>query len=185
MTEFTIHNLDTAPSEAQESLQKAREEFGMIPNVLGIMADCPPLLNAYMKMSELFAQTSLTDRERTILLLTVSFENDCDYCMAAHTAEAKQGELDEDIIQALREGTPIKDQRLEALRKFAANIVRQQGNLSATEIESFLSSGFTRTNILEIILAVTIKTLTNYTNHIAETPLDQAMQAYRWEPPEK
>jgi alkylhydroperoxidase family enzyme len=88
--------------------------------------------------------------------------------------------LPESVILALRNKRPLEDNRLEALRSFAAAVVKQRGHLSQSEIDRLLSAGYTGATILAVITAVALKTVSNYANHIAETPLDQAFQPHEW-----
>lgn len=184
MTDFTIHNEETAPDAGGDMLGEAKDKFGMVPNVLGIMAESSSELEGYLTLSKLFEETSLTQEEQKIVLMTVSFENECDYCMAAHSMESENIGVSEKVISAVRNGEPIEDNHLEALRRFTAAVVRKRGNLVESDVETFLEAGYEQKNILEVILAVGMKTMSNYTNHIANTPLDEAMESYRWEPPQ-
>lgn len=184
MLDFEIHDEETAPKDARDVLRKAREEIGMLPNIFGIMAESPPELKGYLSLDALLKETTLTTDEQYVVLMAVSAENGCDYCMAAHTAEAKEARVGDDIIQGVRDKGPLPDEKLEALRSFAAAVVKKRGHLPKEEIEAFLSAGYGKSNILEVILAVGMKTISNYTNHIANTPLDRAMEPFRWDPAE-
>ncbi|MFW5893793.1 MAG: carboxymuconolactone decarboxylase family protein [Verrucomicrobiota bacterium] len=183
MTNFQIHDKATAPDAAREPFEKAEEKFGMLPNILGIMAEAPPALKGYLSLSELFDEATLSSEERKIVLLAASFENGCAYCMAAHTSEAKEVGVDEQAIEAVRSGIAIDDARLQALREFTATVVRDRGHLAEDDVDAFLAAGYTQQNILEVILAVAMKTLSNYTNHIADTPLDAPLASFAWQPP--
>ena len=88
---------------------------------------------------------------------------------------------DDEVVQALRNGDPIPDERLEALRTFTRRTVDKRGWLSGEDLESFLGAGFNKAQVLEVITGVAQKTLSNYTNHIAHTPLDEAFQPFSWE----
>ncbi len=184
MVDFQIHNESSAPKGARDELCKTKKEIGMLPNIFGIMAESPPELKGYLSLDALLKETTLTTEEQYVVLMAVSFENGCSYCVAAHTGEAKQAGVEEKVIQAIRNGKPIGDDRLEALRSFAAAVVQKRGHLPEEEIEAFLSAGYEKANILEVILAVGMKTISNYTNHIADTPLDKAMEPFRWDPTE-
>ena len=182
MVDFQVHDESSAPQDAKDVLRKAEKDFGMLPNIFGVMAESPPELKGYLSLDALLKETTLTTGEQYVVLMTVSAENGCNYCVAAHSAEAKEAGIEEGIIQAIRSGRPLRDGKLEALRVFAAAVVRKRGHLPEEDIEAFLSAGYEKANILEVILAVGMKTISNYTNHIAHTPLDRAMEPFRWEP---
>ncbi len=184
MVDFTIHDESSAPQESGDVLRQARKEFGMLPKIFGVMAESPPELKGYLSLDALLKETTLTTDEQYVVLMAVSSENRCNYCVAAHTGEAKQAGVDDAIIQAIRTGGALPDGKLEALRAFAVAVVRKRGHLPEEDIAAFLSAGYEKANILEVILAVGMKTISNYTNHIADTPLDEAMEPFRWAPAE-
>ncbi len=174
--------LDNAPEQARPLLEKAKQSYGFVPNLLGVMAHAPATLEAYMTLSGLFDKTSLSPTERQIVLLAVSAENQCTYCVAAHTAIAQMQNVDADAVEAIRNGKPIPDDKLEALRRFAVEIVTMRGWPSDEVKQAFHEAGYSEAHALEVILGVGMKTLSNYTNHAAETPLDEAFAEAAWEP---
>jgi alkylhydroperoxidase family enzyme len=86
------------------------------------------------------------------------------------------------VIEALRAGKPIRDPRLAALAEFTATMVQKRGNPTDRDVRHFLEAGFTEANILEITLAIAVKTLSNYSNHVFHTPVDEPFQAFAWQP---
>lgn len=91
--------------------------------------------------------------------------------------------LPDAVVDALREDQPVPDQRLEALRQFVVAVLKHRGAVPNDELEAFRRAGFEEAAILDVILAVALKTLSNYTNHLAATPLDDVMQDEHWEAP--
>lgn len=183
MNNFKVHTKETAPTESIAQLASAESAYGFIPNLLGVMAESPATLGAYLAVGQLFEKSSFSPTERQIVLLTTSRFNQCDYCMGAHSVIAGMQEVPKDIIDAIRNDRPIEIGKLEALRVFTNEMVENRGHMSSTDIEAFLGSGYTMAQILEVILAVSFKTLSNYVNHVAETPLDDAFAAQAWVPP--
>lgn len=180
MTSYKIHNENTASAPAADLLKKTKDKYGFVPNLLGTMAEAPALLKAYMTLSGIFDETSFSATEKQIVLLATSLANGCGYCMAAHTAIAGMQGVPEDVIQALRENTPIKDRKLEALRRLAYNIAETRGYPTEGTVQEFFGAGYTQDQLLEVILGVGFKTLSNYTNHIAQTSLDDAFKKAEW-----
>ncbi|PHR60929.1 MAG: carboxymuconolactone decarboxylase [Robiginitomaculum sp.] len=183
MTEFTLHTIDTAPQEALPLLEKSVAAFGMIPNLHGVMAEAPELLQAYQDVHTLFQNTSFDADERNVIWLAISVENQCHYCVPAHSAIAKMQGVADDIIEQLRDYSALTNPRLEALRTFTLQIVRQRGQLDSSQVQEFLDAGFTRRHILEVILGVAQKTISNYVNHFADTPVDAPFTELAWTPP--
>ena len=182
MPDFPVFSLDTAPSASKALLEQTKANFGFIPNLIGVMAQSPAVTEAYLSVAGIFAKSNLNSTEQQIVLLTVSHYNECCYCMAAHTAIAGMQKVDSDIVQALRDNQPLADSKLEALRKFTWLLVDQRGWASDEDIHSFLSAGYETKHVLDILVGVAQKTLSNFTNHIAKTPLDDAFAEVAWSP---
>lgn len=177
---YPVHTLETAPAATRDILSGARRAYGFLPNLLGVMAEAPALLKGYRTLMGVFEESSLSPAEQQIVLLTVSYENGCEYCVAAHSVIAAMQKVPGDAVSAIRDGRPILDPRMEALRRFTAAVVTSRGHPSEQDAEAFLGAGYTRAQVLEVVLGVGIKTLSNYTNHIADTPLDAAFGKAAW-----
>ncbi|MGI9329836.1 MAG: carboxymuconolactone decarboxylase family protein [Gammaproteobacteria bacterium] len=186
MVEFTVHTPETAPEASRPLLEKSQKAFGgMIPNIYGVMAESPALLETYQALGKLFAKTSLSSDEQHIVWLAVNYENECAYCMAAHSEVAKGAGMSDDDVNALRVGAPLADTRHEALRRFTAHMVQARGWAEPVEIEKLMTAGYTQQTMLDVILGIGHKTLSNYTNHIAHTPVDQAFRKAAWSTDDK
>ena len=180
MTSFPVHSVTSAPEITRPILEQARKSLGFVPNLYGMLAESPALLKGYTTLSAIFDATSLTPTERQVVLLTANFENGCGYCMAAHTVIARMQGVDDQVISALRQGIAIPDVKLEALREFTRQVVRQRGWVDESTVRRFLEAGYARTHVLDVVLGVGLKTLSNYSNHIAGTPLDTAFESAAW-----
>lgn len=185
MTDFTTHSIDSAPAASKPLLEGAKQAYGFVPNLLATMATAPALLEGYMTLAGIFDKSDLTETERQIILMTNNRLNGCVYCMAAHTMLSKMGGVPADVIEALRNDTPIADAKLEALRQFAIVINQSRGWPSDGQIEALLAAGYSRQTVLEVILGTAVKTLSNYTNHVASTELDSAFAKLAWTDPSK
>ncbi|PKP12752.1 MAG: carboxymuconolactone decarboxylase [Bacteroidetes bacterium HGW-Bacteroidetes-3] len=183
MVKFTLHTLETAPQASKEILALSLKQNGFIPNLYGIMAESPELLKAYRHLADSFNATSLSQIEKNIVWLSVSNYNACHYCMAIHTSVAKMYKLPDDMIEALRNNLPLKDEKLETLRKFAVLLTEKRGWASEEEIAKFLDAGYTRKNILELVVGIGQKIISNYVNHITNTPVDKQVKEFKWEAP--
>jgi alkylhydroperoxidase family enzyme len=181
MTEFTVHSPETAPEASRPVLEKTMKSFGgMLLNPHGVMPESPALAEAYLALAKIFNQTSLTDMERRVVWLTINYENECTYCMAAHSVVASMGGVDDKKVQALRTRAPLSDPKLEALQRFTAHMVQARGWAEQGEIAALRAAGYTQQTILDVILGIGQKTLSNYTNHIARTPVDAPFQKAEW-----
>ena len=185
MTTFKLHTSETAPEGARPLFDAAKKNFGMVPNLYAVMAESPQLLEAYQKVSALFQATSLSAVERNIVWMAVNVEHECHYCVPAHTMIAKGSGVDDATIAALREARPLPNAKNEALRQFTLAVVRERGKVSDADIDKFLAAGFTTRNVMDVILGVSQKVMSNYVNHLAETPVDAPFKAFDWSPDEK
>ncbi len=183
MSPFPVQTPDTAPAESRPGLDAAQKAYGSIPNLFGVFASSPAVLDGYQKISAAFDATAFDATERQVVLLTVSAQNGCDYCVAAHSAISKMQSVPDDVVAALRDGRPLADARLEALRSFTSAVVEHRGWVPEGALRAFLDAGYTQRHVLDVVLGVTMKTLSNYVNHVAETPLDAAFQPFAWSRP--
>lgn len=180
MSPFTVHTKDTAPAGSHGVMDAYAKKLGFVPNLIGVMSQSPATTQGYAQAYALLGETDFTPAEQQLLFLTVSRANGCTYCVAAHTVAGKMMGLDEATISAVRDGRPILDLKLAALSQFALKIVEKRGNVSRDDVNDFLTAGYANGQILDVILAVATKTISNYINHIAETPLDPAYQTSTW-----
>lgn len=180
MIEFQLHDETTAPDESKPLLAKSKAAYGMIPGLHAVMAEAPGLLEAYQQVHELFVNSSFDKDDLTVVWQTINVENACHYCVPAHTGIAKSMSVDDAITDALRNKTALPNARLEALRDFTLKLVRERGNLDDATVQAFLDAGFTKRNVFEVILDYSQKIMSNYTNHIANTPIDKAFQKFEW-----
>ena len=180
MTEFTFHTEETAPEDSKTLLAASKKAFGVIPGLHAVMAEAPGLLEAYQTIHELFVNSSFDKDEITVVWQTINVEHNCSYCVPAHTAIAKSMNVSDDISEALRMESPLPNARLEALRTFTLSVVRNRGNVDDREVQAFLDAGYTKRQILEVILGLSQKIMSNYTNHLANTPTEERFAQFSW-----
>lgn len=181
MTEFTLHDESTAPEASKPLLAKSKAAFGRVPGLHAVMAEAPGLLEGYQKLHELFVNSSFDKDELTVVWQAINVENECHYCVPGHTAIANAMGVDAEITEALRNETPLPNARLEALRDFTLALVRERGFLDDATVQKFLDAGYTKQQVLEVILGYSQKIMSNYTNHLAKTPVDRVNEKYAWE----
>ena len=180
MATFELHDETTAPEASKPLLAKSRKSFGMVPGLHAVMAEAPGLLEAYQVTHNLFQASSFDNDEMTVVWQAINVEHDCHYCVPAHTGIAKSMGVADDITDALRNNTPLPDPRLEALRTFTLSVVRNRGVVDDDTVQAFLDAGFTKRQILEVVLGVAQKVMSNYTNHLADTPVDAPFKKFEW-----
>ncbi|WP_186017879.1 carboxymuconolactone decarboxylase family protein [Burkholderia gladioli] len=183
MSHFPAYTIDTAPAASRATLEATKKAFGFLPNLQAHMAESPELLAGYSALWDLFSKSTLTPQEQQVVYLSANFENDCHYCMAGHSTLARMVGMTPESIAALRAGTDLPEAKLEALHRFATLVVRERGFVPEADVEAFLAAGYTRQNVLEVILGVATKVMSNYTNHVVHTEYDAFMKGNEWTKP--
>ena len=180
MANFPINTIETAPEAAQSLMQGVQDKIGFVPNLYGKMSNAPSLLEAYLTLSQITTKVDLSETERQVVFMTNNRLNGCTYCMAAHTGISKGAKVPEDVIESLRTGSAIADPKLEALRQYAMVVNESRGWPSEADQQALLDAGYTEQTMLEVVLLTGLKVLSNYTNHIAQTPTDDAFKPFEW-----
>ena len=180
MTTLKIHTIESAPEESKALLEQSLKANGMIPGLHGVLAGATGILEGYQTLHKLFTESSFDKDELTVVWQTINVEHACHYCVPAHTAIAGMMKVDENITESLRNETPLENTKLEALRTFTLAITRNRGNVSSEELQAFYTAGYEERQVLEIILGLSQKVISNYTNHIANTPVDAPFQKFAW-----
>lgn len=177
---FQVHTLESAPAGSRETMAKIAEKYGFVPNLAAVFAESPGTLNALLGLLGAYdaEEIGLSPLERQVVLLATSVQNECEYCTAGHSMLAGMCGLDRGEVENLQEGRRLGDPRLEVLRQFTEAVVEKRGHASEDDIRKFLGVGFTRAQVLEVVLGVALKTLTNYVNHIAKPPVNEQFHAY-------
>ena len=170
---FPLYDRESAPKESRGVLRAMRNKFGFDLNLFGKLASSPQTLKAYTGVNEIFARGSLSPLEQQVVLLTVSHFHGCDYCVAAHVTGSLANKLPSKVIRAVAAGQVIEDAKLEALRRYTRQMVEQRGHLQEGQLQAFLDAGYSHENALEVITGIALKTISNYANHIMDTPLDE------------
>ncbi len=180
MTTLKIHNIESAPERSKTFLEKSLKTNGIIPGLHGVLAGAPEVLEAYQTLHKLFTQTSFDKEELTVVWQTINVEHECQYCVPAHTGIANMMKVDASITEALRNRTDLPTEKLQVLHDFTLKVVRNRGQVTQEDLNTFYGAGYEERQVLEIILGLSQKVISNYTNHIANTPVDAPFQKFAW-----
>lgn len=170
-----------AQGPQKEILDTALKQVGFIPNMYANMANVPAVLSTYLHGYGLFRKESgLTPTEQEVVFLAVSRTNGCKYCTAAHSMIAdKMSGVPGPVLQAIRNHEPILDTRLAALFDVTVDMVKHLGQPSSSTVKAFLDAGYQERDLLYIVLAISVKVLSNYSNHAFGTAVDERFAAYK------
>jgi uncharacterized peroxidase-related enzyme len=176
--------LENATGQAKAVLETAQKQTGVIPNMYANMANSPGVLETYLSGYKRFREDSgFTSAEQEVVFLSISLENACTYCMAAHSMIAeKVSKTPQTVIDAIRADKPIPDSKLQALSIFTRVMVSSRGMPTPEALNAFKAAGYTERHVLEIILAIAVKTLSNYSNHVFDTKVDDRFAGHAWSP---
>ncbi|MET2949822.1 carboxymuconolactone decarboxylase family protein [Vibrio owensii] len=184
MTEFTYYTAETAPEESKALVEQSLKGFGMLPNLHAVLAEAPATYEAYNKTFELFMKnTTLSPLEQQVVFMTSNFKNKCHYCIPGHTWMMKAGKMPDEVIEALREGTPIPDAKLQALHDFTKELLDNRGHIGDDRLQAFLDAGFTQRQALEVLTGLAAKLISNFTNALAHTQPDKPFEKFAWTHP--
>jgi len=170
---FTFHEINTTSGEAKNELEISKKAFGFVPGLHKVLAESPLVLRAYKFLHTEFQSTSFNPEELTVVWQTINFYHNCHYCLPAHSGIAHMMKVDPSIIEALSNGEPLDDKKLLVLQETTRAMVDQRGNLSDEQISRFNSVGYGNEQLLEILLGLAQKTMSNYANLLAKTPVDE------------
>lgn len=178
---FTYHDLESAPEKSRPLIEQSQKNMGMLPNLHKVLAEAPATYETYNTAFGLFMNnTTLSPLEQQVVFMTANFENNCHYCVPGHTWMMHAAKMPEDVIEALREGTPIPDAKLQALHDFAKDLLDKRGHIGDEKLQEFLDAGYTKRQALEVLTGLASKLISNFTNALAHTEPDAAFQKYAW-----
>jgi uncharacterized peroxidase-related enzyme len=177
-TLYTPLTIATAPEASKPVLEKIQKAYGFIPNLMATFANSPAVLQGYLAMDGVFEKGTFSPIERQLILLAASVENKCNYCAAAHSTIAKAFlKAPAETIAAVRDGKPLADRKQNALVNLVREIVRERGLASHAAVDTFLEAGYEKPQVMELLLGVALKTVSNYLDHLSPTKIDLAFAA--------
>ena len=181
MSNFKIHSVESAPEQSKPILEGAVKQMGRVPGLFGVMAESPNILKAYTQFHQAFSDSSFDADELTVVWQTINVEHECHYCVPAHTGIAHSMKVDPAITEALRNRTALPTEKLQALHDFTLSMVRNRGNVPESEMAAFFEAGYGQQQVLEVILGLSQKVISNYVNRVAKTPVDKVFEQFAWE----
>ena len=141
-----------------------------MPNLYAYFGKNETALSDYLALQN--RKSTLKAREREVINLVVSEYNQCEYCLAAHTAIGKMNGFSEDQILEIRAGQAAFDQKLHALAQFVHSTVSNHGNASSETKEKLFASGFIEQNLIDIVIVIGDKIISNYLHNLTKIPVD-------------
>ena len=174
-TGFALH--EKAPQGLEDVYAFYETNFGFVPNLAKVMASSPSLMRSYVDTQNHLKNTgSLNQAEINVVQMAIAVENKCEYCTAGHTMAGKMFfKTPMEVMEEVRMRKVMQEPKLNALRNFAILVYSKKGEISPTEFKNFLDAGYTRSQALDVVTCVAAKVMSNYTNSLAKTPIDEPL----------
>jgi AhpD family alkylhydroperoxidase len=170
MTTINVPTRDEVSPANQAIFDKLKSSLGMVPNLYATLAHSEHAPGSYLAFQN--AKSSITGKAREIVNLVVSQVNDCEYCLAAHTVIGKMNGLTDEQMLEIRSGTASFDQKFDALARLVKNIAVNRGHADQALVEAFFAAGWSKANLVDTIVVIGDKTVTNYLHGTTRVPVD-------------
>jgi uncharacterized peroxidase-related enzyme len=170
MKNFTVPGRGEVSAKNQTIFDNLQKGLGIVPNLYAIMAYSETGLENYLNLQG--GKTSLSKKEKELVNLVVSQENDCRYCQSAHTVLGKMNGFTDEQILEIRTGVATFDSKLDALARFTKELTAHRGKVSEGTVEKFFAAGYTKGSIVDVTIAVADKVVMNYLHNLTQIAID-------------
>ena len=180
MSRLSLHTIETAPPSSLPFVERSVANNGYLPNLIATLAGAPEALEAYLTLGELNARGALSLAEREAVQLTAAAIHGCSFCAAGHAAVAlKKAKLPLPVVVALQAGRATDEPRLDAVAAFTRDVIATRGAVSNERYQAFLDAGFEERHALDVVLGVSLATLCNFANNLAQPAINPELLPYR------
>lgn len=180
MPTFHIHTIESAPEQSRPVLRQLEQNFGLIPNIAGAMAESPVLIGGFIGIFQKVHAGTFTEAQIQTLLLTNAVTNASSWAVAFHTALALKEGLSPADVDAIREGRAPADRKHAALSILTKTAIEKRGHLDDKDVSQFIEAGFRQDQVLEVLTVLAASTITNYAGNITRPPVEAPFQDYVW-----
>ena len=170
MSQFNVPTRSQVSENNQAIFDNLEKALGFVPNLYAYYAKNDTALADYLALQN--RKSTLRAKEREVINLVTSQINGCAYCQSAHTVLGKMNGFDDDQVIELRQGTASFDPKLDALVKFAAEVVESKGKASQTAKENFFAAGYTEANMIDVVITIGDKVISNYIHNLTGFAID-------------
>ena len=170
MSAFQVPTREQVSPNNQAIFDQLEKGLGFVPNLYATFAYSDTALGDYLTLQN--RKSSLKAKEREVINLVVSQVNDCAYCLAAHTALGKMNGFTEEQILELRTGAASFDNKLDALARFVKDTTIQRGKPTAESVENLLAAGYDKGNLVDILVVIGDKIISNFLHGVTQIPVD-------------
>lgn len=180
MSRLPLQTATTAPEASRPYVDRAITNNGFLPNLIGVLANAPSAVETYFTVGEINGRSSLNLAEREVVQITAASLHGCEFCVSGHSALAlKKAGLDAAAIVALQQRGRTGLPRLDALADFTRAVIVSRGAVGDGELRAFTDAGFSQAQALEVVLGISLATLCNFANNLAQSEINPQLQAFR------
>jgi len=169
----TVINTPTIEEVSEDNkaiFDQLEKGLGFVPNLYASYAHNETALGDYLTLQN--RKSTLKAKEREVINLAVSQINECQYCLSAHTALGKMNGFTDDQILELRGGNASFDTKLDALAQFVKDITINRGKPTAEALNNFFEAGYTKANLIDVVIVIGDKIISNFTYGVTNVPID-------------
>ncbi len=170
MKSFAVPTRDQVSENNQAIFDNLQNSLGFVPNLYATFAYSDTALGDYLNFQN--RKSTLRAKEREVINLVVSQVNDCSYCLAAHTALGKMNGFTDEQILEIRSGSASFDAKIDALSKFTQDTTINRGKPNASSVEALFAAGYTEANLVDILIVIGDKIVSNFLHGITQIPVD-------------
>jgi AhpD family alkylhydroperoxidase len=170
VSKFNVPTREEVSPANQAWFDNLQKGLGKVPNLYATLAYSEHALGNYLALQN--AKSSVTGKAREVVNLVVSEVNSCEYCLAAHTVIGKMNGFTDAQVLEIRGGTAGFDSKLDALARLVKNIAIERGHADPALVDAFLAAGWTKENLVDVIVIIGDKTVTNYLHGVTGIPVD-------------
>jgi uncharacterized peroxidase-related enzyme len=170
MTTINVPTRDEVSTNNQAIFDNIKKGRGMVPNLYATFAHSETALATYMAFQN--AKSSVSGKAREVVNLVVSQVNECEYCLAAHTMLGKMSGFSDEQILEIRRGYVSFDTKFDALARLTKGITQSRGHVDQALVEAFFAAGWTKENLVDAIVIIGDKTVSNYLHSTTLIPVD-------------
>jgi len=158
-------------SESNKTIFDQLEKgLGFVPNLYASYAHSETALGDYLTLQN--RKSTLKAKEREVINLVVSQINECNYCLAAHTALGKMNGFTEEQILEIRTGEISFDPKLNALAQYVKESVVNRSKISEATLQRFFDAGYDKANLVDTIIVIGDKIISNFIHGATNVPID-------------
>lgn len=170
MTTIQVPTRDQVSTSNQAIFDSLKKGLGMVPNLYATFALSETALATYMAFQN--AKSSVSGKAREVINLVVSQVNECEYCLAAHTMLGKMNGFTDAQILEIRHGHASFDAKFDALARLTKGITQSRGHVAPALVDAFFAAGWTQENLVDAIVIIGDKTVSNYLHSTTKIPVD-------------